>query len=584
MASHGEGAPPRPLCPLSASPEPCSSSARFTSLGRYSSQRVGFRGCSPLAALAEAASPSSSASHLRLGHLLGQHHQQQQQQQPQQPQQPQRQQVRAYHPWYYGSRLRSRAIAAAGSLEELGRMLQAEGHRMDHINLTNHLAQLKRVAQAAEAEAVAEATSGSSSSSSSSAGGGGEGKAGSPAATAVTAAASAAASRAVRAQVLELAAEAAVLVRRRAKWYDPRYAALTVAHTAALGYADDRLLNAMTGRVLARLNEAYSRDLLLLLRGLAAHAQLPSAAAAYAAATGSSSGSSSSGGSGWTDKPEPLPYSGAPAVLLGGVKLFLAAKVPTGRVPPENLDGLLRHFRALAPPNRRLGPAVCGAVMADLQARLAIYAPAPLAGVLSTLSAERQPLPPPLLDAAAEQFAAHALTHGSGAAAARFLAAAGAQLRLQQQQQQEGEAAAAAAAGGAAAEGAVQGGAEWLARHPQLLAACLELMTRDLPGASLDRVARWLQPLARLQAPLASTAAAAAAAPGSVDGAAAAAAAAFLRAHAAAVERELPRLRLPVAGAGAGAAAPAAAVAGGSVQQRLRASYEVLRLPLPQGL
>ena len=99
------------------------------------------------------------------------------------------------------------------------------------------------------------------------------------------------------------------------------------------------------------------------------------------------------------------------------------------------------------------------------------------AGVLATLSAERHALPPPLLDAAAEQFAAHALTHGSGAAAARFLAAVGAQLRLQQQAAAAGEAAVAAAVA-AVAEGPAPGGAQWLEQHPRLLLACLELMTR----------------------------------------------------------------------------------------------------------
>ena len=81
--------------------------------------------------------------------------------------------------------------------------------RLDHVNLTALLAQLKRVARAAEEEAVAEATGGSSSSSSNSSSSG---------SSAVTAAAAAAAARAVRVRVAELAAVAARLVRRRAKW------------------------------------------------------------------------------------------------------------------------------------------------------------------------------------------------------------------------------------------------------------------------------------------------------------------------------------------------------------------------------
>ena len=84
-----------------------------------------------------------------------------------------------------------------------------------------------------------------------------------------------------------------------------------------------------------RLDEAYSRDVLLLLRGLCAHQHMqqlaaasspPAVAAAVAPAVPAVAGAGK-------------PYGGAPAVLLGGVKVFLTAKVPTGRMPPENLAG-----------------------------------------------------------------------------------------------------------------------------------------------------------------------------------------------------------------------------------------------------
>lgn len=119
----GAGAAGVPACgsasPRQPSPEPCSSSgshATFNSLGRYRSQHVGIsRGASALSALAEASASPSPASNLPRGqHQHQQHH---------------HQQLRTYHAWYYGSKLRNRAISQAESLEELGEMLVREGHR-----------------------------------------------------------------------------------------------------------------------------------------------------------------------------------------------------------------------------------------------------------------------------------------------------------------------------------------------------------------------------------------------------------------------------------------------------------------------
>ncbi|PNG99360.1 hypothetical protein TSOC_014863 [Tetrabaena socialis] len=83
-----------------------------------------------------------------------------------------------------------------------------------------------------------------------------------------------------------------------------------------------------------------------------------------------------------------MPYNGPPPALLEGVRQVLAARVPTGRMPPEKLDGLLRFLRVLSrSPSLPgagadagvLGP-LCSLAEADLQRRMAIYAPGPLAG------------------------------------------------------------------------------------------------------------------------------------------------------------------------------------------------------------
>lgn len=154
---------------------------------------------------------------------------------------------------------------------------------------------------------------------------------------------------------------------------------------------------------------------------------------------------------------------------------------------------LLRSYRALHI-RGTLGAPLCAAAAADLSARLPIYAPVPLAGVLCTLASESYPLPPPLLDAAAGQFAVHAVQYGNGAAAAKFLGAAAALLRQAERQQRQ----LAAAAEGKDTEGGAGGGEVWRGQVPkpeawvkakeQLLAVCLQLMARVRnPGGGKGR-------------------------------------------------------------------------------------------------
>lgn len=143
---------------------------------------------------------------------------------------------------------------------------------------------------------------------------------------------------------------------------------------------------------------------------------------------------------------------------------------------------LLRSYRALHI-RGTLGAPLCAAAAADLSARLPIYAPVPLAGVLCTLASESYPLPPPLLDAAAGQFAVHAVQYGNGAAAAKFLGAAAALLRQAERQQRqlaaaEGKDKEGGAGGGEVWRGQVPKPEEWIRGKEQLLAVCLQLMAR----------------------------------------------------------------------------------------------------------
>ncbi len=121
------------------------------------------------------------------------------------------------------------------------------------------------------------------------------------------------------------------------------------------------------------MSEAYSRDLLLLLRGLDRHAKLSAAAAATAGggaadAAPRASSAQDEGPQGLAQAPAgPLlgsqqqppsgsqrpwglrgrgavPYGGPPPELLEGVERFLVAKIPTGRMPPENVEGWVEEL------------------------------------------------------------------------------------------------------------------------------------------------------------------------------------------------------------------------------------------------
>ncbi|GIL59289.1 hypothetical protein Vafri_14192 [Volvox africanus] len=347
----------------------------------------------------------------------------------------------------------------------------------------------------------------------------------------VAAAVALASSRAVEHQVEALVAQTARLVRRRTKWYDPRNAAAVVHCTATLGYTDGRVLHNMTARTIARLNEAYSRDLLVLLQGLSRHAWLSSRLSSQASGRPAPSGEVAAKTK-WKPK-----YRGPPLQLLKGVWQFLLAKIPTGRMPPENIDGLMRYVAALPRNQRPLDRDLLTTIETDLRVRLSIYAPKPLAGVLHVLASERHPVAPDLLDAAADQFIVHADTHGTGMAAARFLTAASAliQDRGRRGGGGGGDASKAAVHGGGEGTGRAAGSTEaaaptsetasssaagggggkglspgrWLAGKPELLALCLKLMARDLSGPAPNRLVDWMAVLIRSEVPLASLASAA---------------------------------------------------------------------------
>ncbi|KXZ47224.1 hypothetical protein GPECTOR_37g230 [Gonium pectorale] len=68
---------------------------------------------------------------------------------------------------------------------------------------------------------------------------------------------------AVESRVASLVAAAGQLVLRRSHWFDPRHSAAVVARTASLGFTDDRLLQSLTRRMLARQGQVSTapRDL-----------------------------------------------------------------------------------------------------------------------------------------------------------------------------------------------------------------------------------------------------------------------------------------------------------------------------------
>ncbi|GLI60138.1 hypothetical protein VaNZ11_002210 [Volvox africanus] len=433
---------------------------------------------------------------------------------------------RMYHSWYYGTKLRNRVITSASSLDQLANLLRHEGDKLDHINLVVMLRQLQLLASDAARKTGPTWASAPE----------GSGK--------VAAAVAVASSRAVEQQVEALVARTVRLVRRRTKWYDPRNAAAVVHCTAALGYTDGRVLQNMTARTIARLNEAYSRDLLLLLQGLGRHARLsasPSLENSGVPAPSGEPAAKTTARAGTVKALRKPKYRGPPPQLLKGVWQFLLAKIPTGRMPPENIDGLMRYVAALPRNQRPLDRDLLTTVETDLRVRLSIYAPKPLAGVLHVLASERHPVAPDLLDAAADQFVVHADTYGTGGAAARFLTAASA---LIQDLSRRGGG---SGGGGDASKAAVPGGGEgtgraaaagpteaaglasetasssaagggdgkglspgrWLAGKPELLALCLKLMTRDLSDPAPNRLVDWMAVLIRSEVPLASLASAA---------------------------------------------------------------------------
>ncbi|EFJ47850.1 hypothetical protein VOLCADRAFT_91472 [Volvox carteri f. nagariensis] len=466
---------------------------------------------------------------------------------------------RLYHGWYYGSKLRSYDIKAASTVDQLWALLRRHGAKMDHVNLVALLRQLHVVAKSSPSSAAAAAPRPARAA----------GAAG-PSSKAVAAAVTASSSRVSAKELAALVQEVTRLVKKRTKWFDPRYAAEVVDVTANLGYTDIRMLYDMTERTLARLNEAYSKDLMVLLRGLNRHSRLTTATAnaggqgqlqlqqqqqqqqptqlpaAFGNAAVNATAVKPNGKSGQTLDWRLIRwwYGGPTVGLLEGVERFMLAKIPTGKMAPENIDGLLRYVLELPHMNRPINPKVLKAVENDLRERIQIYAPKPLAGVLESLVEARHPLPPDMLDSAVNQFMKHGEKHGTGNAAARLLDAVGGMIKI----------------GGS--KGASPG--RWLSSRPDLLTLCLRLMARDLPAAQPERLAELMSVLVRVEVPLASLAAKATTpgagvsavtptspAPAAAADAAAAgtnaAAAGFIRAHKTAVEAVSPRLSKDVA-------------------------------------
>jgi hypothetical protein len=104
--------------------------------------------------------------------------------------------------------------------------------------------------------------------------------------------------------------------------FEPRHAATVVTLTAQLRHKDAALLDGLMACVVARMDEAYSRDLVALLQGLRGHGHAAS------------------------------------AELLAAVERFMLAKLPTGRMPPESVARWALHGRDLSP-LRRKGACIC---------------------------------------------------------------------------------------------------------------------------------------------------------------------------------------------------------------------------------
>lgn len=84
---------------------------------------------------------------------------------------------------------------------------------------------------------------------------------------------------------------------------------------AKIGAVDPTLVSALAPPVISRMNEAYTKDVALLMSGLALAHKLAGGP------PGSGAGS---------------PF--LPAALGDAVVQFLGAKLPTQRVPPENIN------------------------------------------------------------------------------------------------------------------------------------------------------------------------------------------------------------------------------------------------------
>ncbi|MEW5319272.1 MAG: hypothetical protein WDW38_010435 [Sanguina aurantia] len=155
--------------------------------------------------------------------------------------------------------------------------------------------------------------------------------------------------------------------------YCPRFGAMAIHQSALVGYTDTEMLDLILPRVLARMEEAYSKDLALLLNGLAMHS-----------------------------------HPGGPE-LHSAIFNFLEVKIPTQRVPPENVSRILKSMIRLGV---AVPPSVLQLVAEDLMLRQSIFSPENMAGVVWALAYSRQPSPL-LDDRALNALCTHMLTHSA---------------------------------------------------------------------------------------------------------------------------------------------------------------------------
>ncbi|MEW5305901.1 MAG: hypothetical protein WDW36_008413 [Sanguina aurantia] len=241
--------------------------------------------------------------------------------------------VRCFHPWYYHSRLRDHKITAMKSVEDLQGLLEEEKMKLSFINLARFMQRLHQLMPAPRGELEPD----------------------------------------VAMRVDSLAQEVGQLMKKRAKWYCPRFGAMAIHQSALVGYTNTEMLDLILPRVLARMKEAYSKDLALLLNGLAMHS-----------------------------------HPGGPE-LHAAIFNFLEVKIPTQRVPPENVSRILKSMIRLGVP---VPPPVLQLVAEDLMLRQSIFSPENMAGVVWALAYSRQPAPL-LDDRALNALCAHMLTHSA---------------------------------------------------------------------------------------------------------------------------------------------------------------------------